>query len=739
VIHNTFPAALPGRRKATKAEANVVVDTGQRRFVRLAVSAGVAWLALFALLTALSRGSETLARFVGNVAYLVPIVVLVPLCYRAARRARGRLRRAWWLLTLSNLLWLVGELAWTGYAYLSPGGAPSPSIADVAYLASYAAALPAIVIGFGGTLAGRQVRCMLDSALVTLGVGAVGWALVIGPLLPGTAKAGAIVAFAQPLFAVAIVTTLVAVGLCGHHAVPPSFLIAGAAFAVAGLSDAGYAYLFMIHSYGDDSWLNLGWQLEAVLLCLAAAVAARRPEAEPEVRRLDRDLAVLPAAVAVLSIIGIATADWVTDGQLTGSTLVIAALLVSGLLLRQALVTRDRTLLAAALATALREQERLAVTDGLTGLYNRRFFQEMLRLDAERAERDGAPLSIVIVDLDRFKNVNDTCGHPAGDRVLVEAADRIRRAVRPTDLVARYGGEEFVCLLPGAGEEAALQVAEQVRLALSRTPLPVPGGRQVRLTASLGVASAGTRGGRPHSDLEGLIHDADGALYRAKARGRDQVAAAGRLADLALDTDPDLQPALVWLADQIDAKLGSHEHSTAVSRWSLLTGERLGLHQAALRRTAAAARLHDIGKINVDDAILTKPSRLNQAEWEVLRRHPQEGARLLVELSDRADLAQLVGAHHERYDGTGYPARLGGDDIPIEARIIAVCDSWAAMRADRTYAAALSEDEARRQIIRGRGTQFDPDVADAFLALLDEGAIDDLAPLRHATPAPAVP
>ncbi|GFJ76268.1 bifunctional diguanylate cyclase/phosphohydrolase [Phytohabitans houttuyneae] len=707
------------------------VEVDIRRVMRWAIVAGAVWLVLYAVLTGLSQGSEAMARFVGNVVYVVPLVLLAPLSVMAARRSRGRLRTAWWLLAVSNLLWLVGELIWSAYAFTRPGGAPSPSIADIAYIGSYAVALPGIVIGFGGTWAERQVRCMVDSALVTLGIGAVGWALVVGPLMPGTTTAGAIVTFAQPLFAITIVTALVAVGLCGHRTIPPSFLLAGAGFAVAGITDAVYAYLFMVHSYDDASWLNLGWQVEAVLLCLAAAAAALRTEPEPEVRSLDRDVAVLPAAVAVLSIVGIAIADRLTEGHLARSTLVIAVLLASGLLLRQVLVTRDRTRLAEALATALREQERLAVTDGLTGLYNRRFFQEMLRLDAERAEQNSAPISIVIIDLDRFKKINDSCGHPTGDRVLVEAADRIRRAVRPADLVARYGGEEFVCLLPGAGEDTAMEVAERVRRALSRTPLVVPSGREVRLTASLGVASAGTRGGRPHGDLEGLIQDADGALYRAKARGRDQVVAAGRLADLALDTDPDLPSALVWLADQIDAKLGNHEHSTAVSRWALLTGARLGLHQAELRRTAAAARLHDIGKINVDDAILTKPGRLSQEEWDVLRRHPQEGARLLTELSDRADLAPLVGAHHERYDGAGYPTGLRGDGIPIEARIIAVCDSWAAMRADRAYASALSEAEARHQIERGRGSQFDPAVADAFLALLDEGAIDELAPLRH--------
>jgi HD-GYP domain-containing protein (c-di-GMP phosphodiesterase class II) len=187
----------------------------------------------------------------------------------------------------------------------------------------------------------------------------------------------------------------------------------------------------------------------------------------------------------------------------------------------------------------------------------------------------------------------------------------------------------------------------------------------------------------------------------------------------------------VWLADQIDAKLGSHEHSTAVSRWALLTGERLGLHQAALRRTAAAARLHDIGKINVDDTILTKPGRLSQTEWEVLRRHPREGARLLSELSERADLAPLVGAHHERYDGTGYPQGLSGTTIRPEARILAVCDTWAAMIADRPYQPARTLEEARLELRHNRGTQFDPDVVDLFLDLQFDGHVGELDTTAH--------
>jgi HD-GYP domain-containing protein (c-di-GMP phosphodiesterase class II) len=270
-----------------------------------------------------------------------------------------------------------------------------------------------------------------------------------------------------------------------------------------------------------------------------------------------------------------------------------------------------------------------------------------------------------------------------------------------------------------------------------RGTLPVPGEQRVALTASVGLATAGHRAGRSASNVDALVDDADAALYRAKAAGRNRVVAAGGLADLILDTDPDLPTALVWLADRIDGKLSVQEHSTAVSRWALLTGERMGLDHAALRRVAAAGRLHDIGKINVADAILTKVTPLTDAEWVQLRRHPDESARLLTDLGQRPDLAAIAVAHHERWDGGGYPHGLAGTDIPVEARIVAVADAWAAMRADRPYAAALSEEAARAEIRAGRGTQFDPAAADAFLELVAEGAIGELASLTHPAPAAA--
>jgi HD-GYP domain-containing protein (c-di-GMP phosphodiesterase class II) len=164
-----------------------------------------------------------------------------------------------------------------------------------------------------------------------------------------------------------------------------------------------------------------------------------------------------------------------------------------------------------------------------------------------------------------------------------------------------------------------------------------------------------------------------------------------------------------------------------VAKWCLALGARLGLGHVDQHRAASAARLHDIGKVAISRAILTKPGPLNAHEWRQMRNHPAEGARIIVEFTDRPDLAPVVAAHHERYDGKGYPVGLAGHDIPVEARIIAVCDAWAAMRVNRPYSQALTDEQAREQLLHGRGSQFDPVVVDAFLALLAEGAIEEPA------------
>jgi diguanylate cyclase (GGDEF)-like protein len=702
-----------------------------------AAGCGAAWLALYAVLTGLSAGSPTLEQFVGDGLYLVPIAATTVLALIAGRRVRGPHARMWRLLAASYLALLAGESTWTGYSYLTADGAPQPSAADGFYLLSALLLVPAVLIGFGGAGFLRQVRGLLDAALIMVGFGAVGWKVLISPQLDGPPDPAALTSAAYPLLDVVQLACLVAVGLAGHRMVPRSVQLVGWSLAAFALSDICYTYLVVVRSYDGSSWINMGWQAGAVLAGVAALIAIRHPESPARPQPLDRDLTLVPVLLSALATFALVMLDKVSSGTVHGSTLGVAGVMLGGLLVRQYLFTTDRTRLARQLQQAVVEQERLAVTDGLTGLYNRRFLLEMLRLEADRSARTRRPLSLVVIDLDHFKQVNDSLGHPAGDAVLVQAADRIRQVTRVTDIVARYGGEEFVVLLPDTDEEPALELAERIRRSLRRTPIAVPHGRDVTVTGSFGLATAAGDPLTGRIDTERLVADADRALYRAKLQGRDRTVVAGSSAAEAVPEVIDLPAAALLIADRIDAQLSDAEHSTAVQRWCLQVGRRMALSPAELGRVAAAGRLHDIGKASVDEYILGKAGPLTADERAQLRRHSEEGARLLRDLGRCGELAPLVEAHHERYDGTGYPRGLAGDDIPLEARIIAVCDTWAAMRVDRAYAAARPVPQARQEIVDGRGTQFDPQVADVFLELLDAGLIDDPQPLHTTAAQPA--
>jgi diguanylate cyclase (GGDEF)-like protein len=502
--------------------------------------AGAVWLVLYSALVAVSQGSESFERLVGDGLYLLPLGVAAVLSILAARRVQGRARSMWKVLAASNVAWLLGEIIWSAYSFLDPDGAPSPSAADALYLTSYALAVPAILLGFGHAGSLRQVRGLLDAGLVVIGIGAVGTQFLIRPQLADGADLAVLTSAAYPLLDVVVIACLVSIGLAGHRMVPYSALLVGAAFAAAALSDAGYTYLVVVNELSAGSWINVGWQFQAVLLCLAAVVAIRHGQSDARVQQLDRDLTLVPVLVAATAAFVLVVVDRVQTATVAVETLIVAGVMLVGLVLRQLLFTRDRTRLAERLQVALGEQERLAVTDGLTGLYNRRFLMEMLKLEGDRCTRAGLPLSLVVIDLDHFKNINDTHGHPVGDLVLVQAADRLRQWARNSDFVARYGGEEFIVLLPNTDDEVALELAERFRQALRRSPVTAPGAQAITVTGSVGVATAVAANGE--IDVEQLVVEADRALYQAKSRGRDCVAIGGHSDDAPFVPTTDIVP-----------------------------------------------------------------------------------------------------------------------------------------------------------------------------------------------------
>jgi diguanylate cyclase (GGDEF)-like protein/PAS domain S-box-containing protein len=364
-----------------------------------------------------------------------------------------------------------------------------------------------------------------------------------------------------------------------------------------------------------------------------------------------------------------------------------------------------------------REIERQSRTDSLTGLANRRHLVEVLHAELGRSAREGRAPGVVLIDLDRFKVVNDTHGHPAGDAVLVEVGRRLRRSIRAYDTVGRWGGEEFCVVLPGLETEAELhRAADQLRAAI--TAAPVGAGAELLLTVTSSAGGALAQAGL--WSVEALIDAADRALYSAKRRGRDRTRLFGELTveDLVAE-----EPEAIRLAQALALSAGAREgiaenHCAQVADLAASIAVAVGLPEVTVMRCRLAGWLHDLGKIAIPDAILTKAGPLDDEEWAVMRTHAEIGESILRRIAGLSDAAAAVRHHHERYDGSGYPDGLAGDEIPLEARILACADTYSAITVDRVYRDARSGEEAITELRACAGSQLDPKIVDAAIAVL---------------------
>lgn len=393
------------------------------------------------------------------------------------------------------------------------------------------------------------------------------------------------------------------------------------------------------------------------------------------------------------------------------------------------------------------ELAEAARRDSLTGLYNMRIFHRRLADEIERCDRTGGRLSLVMVDADYLKRVNDTHGHLAGDRVIREMARILLDAVRSVDTVARYGGEEFALLLPETGGERALVVAERVRGRIERQRHD---GVTGPVTVSTGIATYPDDATMPTE----LIHKADMALYASKNRGRNRTtrySCLGRLSEEmrkleSEEVPPDLQD--LEVVDSLrDALGGLESHREAGRHFDVIASlaavmqardeeafEQLKdvstvaeLFLASLPLTdrqrwtiQVACLLRDMGKLAISDQLLCKKDFLTREEYRVVRQHPIISARIIAPLKGFDAVAPYVRHHHERWDGKGYPDGLKGEEIPYGARIVGLIDAFQAMVNRRPYAnRARGLRYACEEIRRNAGTQFDPDLAERFLILID--------------------
>jgi len=351
--------------------------------------------------------------------------------------------------------------------------------------------------------------------------------------------------------------------------------------------------------------------------------------------------------------------------------------------------------------TEARELEKklryLSFHDQLTGLYNRAFLEEEIRrLDVARQ----LPLSVVMVDVNGLKLVNDTYGHEFGDLLLKSAARILQIAVRKEDIIARYGGDEFVILLPQTTYEVAQEIALRIRKTLERARV-----RDVPLSLALGVATKT----RKNESVAEVLRRAEDEMYRQKLA----------------ETKSARSAIINALLKTLEAKSQETEqHVLRMQEPGTALAKALGLPHSEVNRLKLAILLHDIGKITIPEEILRKPGPLTPSEWEVIKKHPEAGYRILRATPEFAQVAEEVYSHHERFDGTGYPRGLRGEEIPILARIIAVVDAYDAMRYGRSYKKPLEREEIVAEFRRNAGKQFDPRLVEIFLTLFEQGVFD---------------
>jgi diguanylate cyclase (GGDEF)-like protein/putative nucleotidyltransferase with HDIG domain len=359
-----------------------------------------------------------------------------------------------------------------------------------------------------------------------------------------------------------------------------------------------------------------------------------------------------------------------------------------------------------------------AITDGLTRLYNHRYMHECMDKEIARDTRFGTNFAMIMVDIDFFKTYNDTYGHLAGDEVLASVAKCIQASLRNIDIPFRYGGEEFAVLLPGTDTKGAYRVAERIREKIQEKGFK---GR-ASVTASLGVASWPTDG----LTKEQLLLSADKALYTAKETGRNRTCGPNESTpqevtlDAATDTQRIAISMIFALAATVDAKDHyTYGHSRKVSQYAVAMAQTMNLPPDKILMIRTAGLLHDIGKIGIPDSILNKDGALDEQEWRQIKRHPEMGVEILRYVAELANSLPIILNHHEHFDGSGYPIGLRGQDIPIEARLLAVADAYDAMTSLRPYHNQRSAQEAIEELKRCSGTTFDPELVEIFCKTLE--------------------
>jgi len=583
-------------------------------------------------------------------------------------------RTAWLTMGVGVVGWALGNVYYTVVLWdLDP--IPIPSVSDVLWLGYYPIVYVAVAMLLRARIARFHASLWVDGALAALAVAALSAAVVFQSVLHSTGGDPIEVAtnLAYPLGDLVLLGMVTGgVALTGWKPGRTWGALA-LSFIIFGVSDGIYLWGNATGSWQAGSVFEAGWPAATLVLAWAAWMPPRHVRPRPlEGRRT----LVVPTLFALLGLT-LLISDHFSRLNLLAVALAWASLL--------AVIGRFGMTFFANL-TMLADSRTEALTDALTGLGNRRRLMRDLE-DALHPE-DRAPCALVLYDLNGFKGYNDVFGHPAGDALLARLGARLGDAVSPDARAYRMGGDEFCVLAPLAvGNPLAL--LERGQRALGEI------GDGFEVSAAHGCVLVPEEA----EDAGTALGLADRRMYAEKATARRSA-------------DEQSRDVLLKALEEHHPDLGDHVHDVGLLAEAV--AEELGLSGQQLHHVRQAAELHDIGKVAVPSAILDKPGKLDADEWAFIARHTLIGERILGAAIALRPVAKLVRSSHERWDGSGYPDGLAGTDIPLGARIVTACDAYDAMTSDRPYQRSLGHGEALEELRRCAGTQFDPDVVDAF-------------------------
>ncbi|HEV2998445.1 MAG TPA: diguanylate cyclase [Solirubrobacteraceae bacterium] len=604
-----------------------------------------------------------------------------------ARGVRIREQRtAWLFLGAALVLESLGELYYQLFLHgrTQPDGSLTPG--DVLLLSFYPCCFIAIVLLIASQTREQRLGMWLDGIIGGLGATTVSAAVVLPTILQHTTgNAGAVaIELAYPVGdLLLLVFAGLALGVTGWRPGRVWMLI-GASFLISGVGDAIYLFQTANASYREGAPLECLWPFASLLLALAAWTPWPAQERRP--LKVWRLMAV--PTISLLAAVGVLAYGNVHH-RLALSVLILAMVTAVAVGAHLMVTVYENVQM-------LTSSQRQALTDPLTGLGNRRQLMEDLSAVCGPTHV-GESWALVLYDLNGFKNYNDSFGHPAGDALLVRLGEKLSRAVAAYGTAYRMGGDEFCVLMRSSTPGAAAALTESLTALTEQGP-----GFSITAAHGAAVIPSGT------SDPSAIVKLADQGLYQRKDQMRE-ASTVLQLRDVLLQAFQERYPDL-------------QEHLRGVGTLAIEVARRLGVKGEELEVLARAAELHDVGKIAIPDAILNKPGPLNEEEWLFMRRHTLLGERILTAAAPLRPVAELVRSSHERFDGAGYPDGLAGDQIPLGARIIFVCDAYAAMRSKRSHSPALTPEAALGELRSGAGAQFDPVVVRAFLEALKGSA-----------------